>query len=308
MPQIRGDIMPTQSNRHNIDEIRNSGLYPIVDLDIFDSIKNLEIFEFALEREIEIVTLYQNHIENILEMKKTAQEKYLKGIKTQEIIDNQLLEKEDPYLVTLYLEANKKTAIDYLIKQQRVPLEYLNKDEIITAHQKLLQGTSGSNYSNKEHRTDNEAFVGKRKNGEIEIRYFPISHEKIEEAIMNLTLYYNSNLHQEYTLIKPILLHGLIGALQMFDDGNTRFGRMVQNVKIYELTGINLKKDLSNPALYCSKSYYDFRDQYRKKIGEIAMESSDESWNNWINFNLNRIEEQIYYANTKLEDYKKIIK
>ena len=300
--------MTTQSNRQNIEELRNSGLYPVVDLEIFDSVKNLEIFDFALEREIEIVELYKRYIESILEMKKTNQEKYLKGIKTQEVIDNQLLEKEDPYLVTLYLEANKKTAIDYLIKQQRVPLEYLNKEEIITSHQKLLQGTSCNDYADKEHRTDNEAFVGKRKNGELEIRYFPISHEKIEEAIMNLTLYYNSNLHQEYTLIKPIILHGLIGALQLFDDGNTRFGRMVQNVKIYELTGINMKMYISNPALYCSKSYYDFREQYRKKLGEVAIESNNDNWDNWINFNLNRIEEQIYYANAKLSDYKKIIK
>ena len=308
MPQIRGDIMPTQSNRQNIEELRNSGLYPIVDLEIFDTVKALEIFEFTLEREQEIIELYQQYIENILEMKKTNQEKYLKGIKTQEIIDNHLLEKEDPYLVTLYLEANKKTAIDYLIKQQRVPLEYLNKEEIITAHQKLLQLTSCNDYANKEHRTDNEAFVGKRKNGELEIRYFPISHEKIEEAIMNLTLYYNSDIHQNHTLIKPIILHGLTGALQIFDDGNTRFGRMVQNVKIYELTGLNMKMYLSNPALYCSKSYYDFREQYRKKIGEIAIDANNDSWDSWINFNLNRIEEQIYYANNKLADYKKIIK
>lgn len=289
-----------------IEEMRNSGLYPVVTTDIFDTIKNLNISEFILEREKEIIELYKEYIENIFTLKKTKQIKYLQAIKTQEIIDTQLLEKEDSYLMAIYLEANKQSAMDYLLKNQRVPLEYLTREEIIISHQKLLEGTSGKQFSTKQYRTDNESFVGKKKNGELQIRYFPISYENIEEAVMNFSLYYNGNLHEQHTLIKPVLLHGIIGVLQIFDDGNTRFGRMIQNVKIYELTGVNMNKYLSNPAIYSSKSYSDFREQYREKLGEIAIAPTDESWNNWLNFNLNRIEEQIYYANNKLKQYKKL--
>lgn len=122
---------------------------------------------------------------------------------------------------------------------------------------------------------------------------------------MNLTIYYNSNIHENYTLVKPTLIHGLIGALQIFNDGNTRFGRTLQSLKTYELTEKNLGRYFSLPTLYTSDAYFDYREQYRNKIADIAINPDNESLNNWVNFNLNRAEDQIFYMNQKVLTYQK---
>ena len=302
--------MATLDNNREIEieKMRNSCLYPVVNLSIFDTIANLVLEDFTLEHEQEAVSSYKEYLENIFSMKKNMQENFLNGIKVKEIIDTQLLEEEDSYLLAVHMQTHRQSAMDYLLKQQQSPFEKLTKEEIIKSHKKLLQGTStGRKYAEHDYRQDNQAFVAKRKNGEVIIKYFSIDFKNIEEAIMNLTMYYNDKkLHNNHTLIKPIIIHGLVGALQIFDDGNTRFGRMLQNIKIYELTDMNLKYTLSAPALYSSKSYFNYREQYREKLGKVAINPNNESWNNWINFNLNRMEDQIYYINNKLSEYKKM--
>ncbi len=293
-------------HNHSIDELRKKGIYPIASLKLFDEVKNLVIYDYCIERELEILDKYIEYINNIYSLKETVQEKYLNSIKVQEVMDTQLLEKEDSYLLALYLMTKKECAMDYFFND---PLSMdITRNKIINAHKRLLEGTSSSEYATKDYRTDNNAFVAICQDGNVKIRYFTIDFKDIETAINNLTVYYNGNLHNQYTLIKPILIHGLVGAIQLFDDGNTRLGRMLQNIKIYELTNKNLDINLSLPALYNSRSYKDYRTQYREKLGAMVVEPGEETWNKWINFNLNRIEDQIYYANSKLNEYKRAIR
>ncbi len=293
-------------HNHNIDELRAKGVYPIASLKLFEEVKNLVIYDYCIERELEILDKYLEYINNIYSLPENIQKKYLDSIKVQEIMDTQLLEKEDSYLLALYLMTKEECAMDYFLND--FPSMDINKNKIINAHKRLLEGTSSSMYAKKDHRTDNEAFVARCKNGEVTIRYFTIDYKDIDTAINNLIVYYNGNLHNQYTLIKPILLHGLVGALQLFDDGNTRFGRMLQNMKMFELTNNNFDINLKSPALYNSRAYKDYIIQYREKLGAMVVEPGEETWNKWINFNLNRVEDQIYYANSKLNDYKKAIR
>ena len=53
-----------------------------------------------------------------------------------------------------------------------------------------------------------------------------------------------------------------------------------------------------------SRSYYPFREQYREKITNIVVENNQEGWNNWLHFNLNRIEDQIQFNEYNLEQYR----
>ncbi len=296
-----------KQEQKKIDEMRQSGLYPVVNLHIFETIADLKVEDYTLEREQEVLDKYIEHVDRILSLKPMSkQDNYLKGIKNLEQLDSQTMEQEDPFLVGLSLQRQRKIAIDYLLKQQQFPLNQLTKEEIIVTHRKLLEGTSGSQYARKDYRTNNLAYVTKSGRGPEQIHYFSLPCEDIECGLMNLTIYYNSQFHDNYTLIKPCLVHGLTGALQMFDDGNTRLGRMLQSVKIYELTELNLRKFLTGPALYSSRAYLPYREQYRNKLADIAIEPCDETWNAWLNFNLNRLEEQIFYMDNKLKKYMRI--
>jgi len=291
-----------------IEEMRNSGNYPIVNLTIFDTVRDLQLDDYTLEREQELIDRYKEYLNTILSIKLTPRKKYLKTIKLQEIIDTQMLEKEDSYSIAQSLQDNDKSAIDYLVKAQRFPNTTLTKRKIVGLNKKILTGTQSSIYTKYDYREDDTSYVVKRVKGEPTVHYFSLPCSDIEEGIMNLTLYYNGNLHEEYTLLKPMIIQGLVGSLQMFYDGNTRSARTLQSVKLYELTEKNLKKYFPNPPIYISSSYLHFRDQYRQKIGEIAINPNDETWIQWLNFNLNRFEDQLYYMNDKLGYYTKSLK
>ncbi len=288
------------------EDMRNSGLYPIVNLNIFETVADLKLNDYTLEHEQEAIEKYRVYFDHVLSMRQTELKNYLTAIKKMEILDTQLLESEDSYLMKIYLEQHKLSALDYLLTSQKYPTTDLTREKVITTHQKILEGTPSAIYADKEYRTSNTTYVSKSGYGETKVHYFALDYHNIEQGIMNLTLYYNSNFHNQYTLIKPVMIHGLTGALQMFDDGNTRCGRILQNAKVYELTKRNMKVDLPSPVLYSSRAYKQYREQYRNKLGDIAIEPNEETWNNWINFNLNRIEDQTYYMDSKLEKYKKL--
>ena len=292
--------------KQKYEEMRNSGLYPIVNLSIFETVADLKISDYTLEHEQETVEKYSVYLDHVLNMNQSELKNYLTAIKKMEILDTQLLESEDSYLMKIYLEQHKLSAVDYLLKAQKYPTTDLTKEKLIHTHKKILEGTPSSIYLDRDYRTSNATYVSKSGRGETQIHYFALDYHDIEQGIMNLTLYYNSNFHNQYTLIKPVMIHGLVGALQMFDDGNTRCGRILQNAKVYELTKKNMKVDLSSPALYSSRAYKQYREQYRNKLGDIAINPSEENWNSWINFNLNRIEDQTYYMDNKLKEYRKL--
>lgn len=290
------------------EEMRNSGLYPVVNLNIFDAVSDLVLSDYTLEHEADVTQKYIEYLDVVENLPKTGKSKYLHAIKKIEIQKNHILEHEDPYLIAFYMEGKKQYAIDYLLNMQKYPQQSLTREEIISAHKKILDGTSSERYIVNDYRQDNLAYVSKSGKGDLQVHYFSLPYEDIEEAIMNLTVYYNSIIHENYTLIKPTIIHGLVGALQIFNDGNTRFARTLQALKIYELTEKNLQHYFQSPVFYTSDAYFDYREQYRNKIADIAINPDNESFNNWVNFNLNRIEDQVFYLNNKVTAYSKTYK
>jgi Fic family protein len=129
---------------------------------------------------------------------------------------------------------------------------------------------------------------------------------------MNKILDYYNNPANEKTLddifIKSIIIHGLVASYQMFDDGNTRLARLLQHVKMFKLTNQLTDHKLILPSLYATRTYYPHRTEYRNLIKELVINTGTESWNNWISFNLKRIEDKLFYATDKVSDIKKLMK
>ena len=288
-----------------IEELRNSGKYPIVDLKIFDSLSSLAFSNYSLFREQEVFDQAQLYLEDILSLSVLRRKQYLKTLKSREIVDTNKLEQEDAYLIEMYMQMHRQHAIDYLLKKQEES-SALTKEILIEAHKKLLQGTSSNRYTKNDYRTTDNTFVTKSGSA-FEIHYFALPTSQIEDAMMNLMFYYNSQVHNEHPFINPIIIHGLIGALQMFDDGNTRLGRTLQSLKMYELLQVRERYDFASPFIYSSRSYLAYRHDYRDKLGEVAICPNEENWDQWIKFNLLRLEEQIFYNRNKLKEYKKIL-
>lgn len=307
MPQIRGDIMASFNNiDKEIEEVMSSGKYPIVQLDILERLDNIEISEMTKDHIDYTMDLYKVYLSNINKLPYQYRIKFLETLKAAEIMDNQKLEQENSFLISLYMTVMGKNSIDEMIALKDKELTH---QDITQIQKLLLEGTTSDKKEIKGYRQDNRSFVGNINNGVRNIQYFPLRYTEIDEAINKFLKYYNQKENKESDFfIKPFIIHGLLASLQCFNDGNTRLSRLFQHIKLWDLTNDILKTELPLPAIYISRSYYPYRSEYRDKIKNIVVNMDTNSWNDWFNFNLNRLEDQLFYIDSNLEEFQKIIK
>ena len=202
------------------------------------------------------------------------------------------------------MHAKSKPALDKLLETK----DSLTSLDFQRLHRRLLDKTpSGEN--NLEYRMENTTFVGDfLPGGERQIDYLPIDYKLIPEAVSKLLELYNQRPDNiELAFLKPLIIHGLIAGLQIFKDGNTRFGRMLQYVSLYNSTVNFIDSSLPSPALYASKTYYPMREKYRRLIHELALGNDSDIWNKWFIFNYHRFEDQIMVNEQNIKSLKMIL-
>ena len=283
-------------------ELRRSGNYPVANIKIFDDIKRINLSNRTLDNLQYTEEVYIERVNEIMSLDEIIREKYLSKIKTIETLDNQSLEKEDYFFIDLYQDIMNDSAIDYLLDND------MSEHSFIEGHKLILKGTSREDLSNIDYHHNDDTYISyEDNNGNILPYYFALDHNDIPEAIDKIVEYYNSN-NDTNVFEKPIITHGLIAALQMFNDGNTRYARLLQYLKIHELTNKKYKVNSDKPLIYGTRSYFPFKQNYRQMMSELVINGDSDTWNTWINFNLNRIQDRINYEEPKLERVKTLIK
>jgi Fic family protein len=223
--------------QQEVESIIASGA-PIVKMNIFDVLDNYvpsERIKNLIEYTKDLYVELYDKLSELLDDKKLM---FLKTLKESDIIDNQSIEKEDSFLIALRRNFESVFSIDLLLEKVNNN-EYISKEDFINIHDTLLIGTSSEN---KLGLRDNDLkFVGSyQSNPQTKyfyenraISYFPLKHTEIDAALDKFLNFYNSGIrpNDKYDVILlPMVCHGLIAALQLFKDGNTRYGRLFQNV------------------------------------------------------------------------------
>lgn len=277
--------------KREVEEAMKSGV-PIVGLDLFDSVDNLKINDTNKNGAMYTIDLYREYLQDLKTLPEKLYNQFLKTLKHADVLDNQLVENENSFLIALYRSSHTKSAIDSLIATYG---EEMSKEDFVKYHDFLLKGTSSEDKTGL--RTNNYKFVGSLDNGIRKIQYFPILEENIDAAITKFLNYYNSNIgniQEDYdAIIRPIIYHGLIATLQLFNDGNTRYSRLIQHINIWGLMNQLDNEKTELPIVYATRQYFAVRDDYRKLIMNIAMNKED-AWNDWIRLNLRSIQNNIY--------------
>ena len=294
-----------QKATEEVKKAMDSGV-PVIGMEIFNCLEQLNINNQIINSAEYTYELYEDLVKKILDLDPVMINKFLVQLKKADIIDNQSMEKEDSFLISLYNALEDKSAVDLLIENYG---KKLDKEKLVLFHDKILKGTSSSKKNGL--RTNNLKFVGSWENGKRKIQYFPILDTQIDDAIKEFLSFYNNNINlisqRSDIFVKPIIYHGLLAALQLFKDGNTRFARTFQNVEIWGLFNSILEKPIDLPILYASRQYFPYRDDYRELLKNIAIKHNEEAWNDWIIFNLKRLQDSLYVDDQRLETIKSII-
>lgn len=278
-----------------IRDARESGLYSVANLDMFNILDSLDIFDCVFSHMEYVDSLLKEYLEEIesLGNDNNGIIEYLRALRVGDVVDNQNLENKNSFLIGLYSKITRETAMGQLIKFANDGRMVTNSD-FFDIHHILLTKTSSSGVDSI--RMDNDKFVGRIVDGKPEFDYFPIDCCHVMEATDKIIDLYNNRLSKDIfdnVYLQPFLIHGLLSGLQIFSDGNTRMGRIMQHALIWQL--INEKTDFNfiMPPLYATRSYYPVRFQYRKEIANLVSDGSNKNWNAWFDFNLDRIEDSI---------------
>lgn len=247
-----------------------------------------------------ITELYEEYIYELDSLDEETLKKYLRVLKNADVRDNQILENVDSFLISLYLESEKIHAIDNALKKDKI-----TEKDISSLHAKLLKGTT--NDTNTSYRNHNRSYVGYYDTEKCDqvINFFPLDYREIDSAMKEFTDYFNEEENDKTKLfIKPFTVHGIISSLQVFEDGNTRLGRLLQNVKLYRQTNDMLGKNYNKPIIYITKQYFPQRVTYRSLIEEMAKNPDDDNINRWTGFNIDQAMSAITMANDNVQKIK----
>ena len=285
---------------------------PIAKLSIFDVLDQYSPSD-AIKGEVEYTKeLYLELVEKLKEFSEEDQLVFLKALKDADVVDNQSIEKEDSFMISLSRHFESEFSIDLLL-HKIVYGETISKEDFIKMHDVLLRGTSSEK---KLGLRDNDLkFVGSFSDNpqtkfsfeNRAISYFPLRHTEIDTAVDKFLGFINGNVrpNDEYDVVLlPIICHGLLAALQLFKDGNTRYGRLFQSALLFQLENEALYIDLPLPIVYATRQYAAYRDEYRQKIENIVLQNDSAAWDSWIRFSLRRIQDGIYYNMSCLDRMK----
>ncbi len=259
--------------------------------------------EFHMQDSIESYITYLNMLS---ELSPRECEIFLNTLKNNEIINNQEMEHEDPFMVQLELElecskGKKNTSIDIMTNSilENKPLTIRKIEQL---HRLIIHGTCDDKPENYKIR-DKQAYVSETTNGIEKVCYYAPNPEEIKPYLNKILEFLNSddNKKEQDILYNSILTHFYIAALQPFGNGNTRLARLIEYGSIFKLSREVLGSKIKSPALFVSKNYLMTRASYRNNISKLVNEPTDDSFNNWMNYNLNMVDEQIYFCNNILK-------
>lgn len=298
MAYTKEELLKLSTNK-DIDALRKK----VVSINIFDKIENIN-FDSSVTNQIDFtMELYQEYIARLEKLTEHNLQNWLIQAKNNEIIDNQYLEIQNRDKLLLdYQKSHHSIAMNYLIKRLINDKDLLTSKILIKAHEILLRGVAEKEGNI---RKANNFFVGYYENNQNVIEFFPISCDEIKQAISLLLEYYNKASVDDNPFIKSYTIHGLLAALQLFEDGNTRLGRAMQHVSILDNTNNLLGKNYKLPILYSSNTYTPFRKEYRDLIANLALNPDEENWNKWYLFNLRRTQDQLFANEMHLQRIKK---
>ena len=293
-----------------IEKLLSTGQVKEVSLSLLEVSNNLSLTsdnKFLIES---VNDTYEKYL-NILPKLEKYLPSFLAVIKEKEIIRNQSLEDVNPLEIDILLKYGAASATDIMLKDKKIGKVY-DIDNFCQSHGMMLLGISHSKDVFSGLRNNNTAFVGQMVNDKKKIDYIPIDYKKIQIIVEEVLNIYNERCPKDIVdcYVKPILIHGLIAAFQMFKDGNTRIARIYQNILFWDLINNNNPfRYHEQPNLYVSEALFNskMRPRYRELIKDLAINPSAKSLNEWIKFNMEIIEKQIYINIDKVSQLKYIL-
>lgn len=245
------------------------------------------------------VEAYTNYLSKIKDFNPKLLKNFLDTLKQMELMNNQEAEKESLLLMEIYNKTHRENSLKKAIKLY-TEKDSITIDDLKTLHKLLMSGTSNDLKLFEFRNTDDEFVGAYNADGSKRVDYIPVNSSEISSD-MEQVLEFLQSKDLSDPFIKPFIAHAIIAVMQPFYDGNTRLSRLIQHMEIWKNTNKLYNENFESPIIYLSKNYLISRGFYRDLITNLAKNPNNESWNRWFLYNLNMLNEQLYYLDHNIE-------
>lgn len=275
-------------------------------MELLDCFDTFTISDDVLQHFYESVDHYQTYLEQLEALPPRFRDMFLLALQKIEIENNQEMECEDAFLIELDELLHGKNSLD-VMTDMVLKDRNLTKKRLEYLHRIVIRGTS-DDYQDNYLCRERQVQVVEVSYGCPIVSYIPPLPEEIDGYLSQILKYINQDYEKDCKdiFLRPMVGHVAIAALQPFLNGNTRLARLVQYGSIFRLTRESIAPKLERPALYFSKNYL-ISGNYRSYISRLVEHPNDEEWNRWFQYNLNMIDEQLYFTTEKVKQFSKQI-
>ncbi len=174
---------------------------------------------------------------------------------------------------------NYVRAMEYgIVRLEELPI---SSRLICELHGILMKGVRGD-YAAPGEMRKSQNWIGSPGSTLMDATYVPPPVPEMKGCFSDLEKYINSDA-KEPALIQCALVHCQFEAIHPFLDGNGRIGRLLITFMLLE------KKLLSQPLLYLSDFFEEYRDEYYRLLLNVSQKGD---WKAWLTFFLNGVRQQ----------------
>ena len=212
------------------------------------------------------------------------------------------------WITKLFEEFNSSQQIEssHIISPSLIESKNVFFDSLSISHKRikeLHQFVMGGVYS--EYRTQDDVRVSRlNKNYEEEVFWWAPKVEDMKLFLKDFIEIYRSkslSVLNTNPFFKSALLHLLFVRIHPFTDGNGRTARMLHSMKFTELINQIYGMRLKISPLNLSQSILQYQPTYVKRIDQIYFDlehDCNKELNQWFDFMLNRVDDQLHYFNS----------
>ena len=218
----------------------------------------------------------------------------------------------DYFIKSLYKELNKSNEIEHNLVEKKISYKDAFFDTLSISHARIHD--LHKNFLDENSVPGDERYrtipvkVSGVKDGKEIIYYWPPAPEQVPKFMDELIEYYktsnNMNVYNNF-IIKSALVQLFFIRIHPYRDGNGRTGRLLYNMKFTELVNKDFNLKLKICPLNISENILVNKITYCECIDKIKFNNIDddnEAINQWLEFILNMIDEQLYYINNKIDE------
>lgn len=185
---------------------------------------------------------------------------------------------------------------------------FLTQEKLFAIHASVLESEQGKYNLLPGQYRDRQVWIGNPGEDVSKSVHVPPKVELLSQYMADFIQFYNKEFEKSFfdPFLMGAIIHILFIKIHPFIDGNGRTARILHNQKFMELINKTYGTSFIYAPINISKNLDITREMYVERENAILFHlgyDNNKAWNNWFQYILTMVDEQIYFLNNRLSEY-----